>query len=66
MQTLVFEPLGMTSTTFDFARAQAGNHAAAHAPDVDGKPALAVMAVNYVDHAGASRRRRAGATSTTC
>jgi CubicO group peptidase (beta-lactamase class C family) len=41
MQRLVFDPLSMKSTTFDFARAQAGNHAAAHAPDIDGKPAHA-------------------------
>jgi hypothetical protein len=41
MQTLVFDPLGMKSTTEDFARAQKGNAAAPHAPDVDGKPALA-------------------------
>ncbi len=47
MQADVFGPLGMTSTTFDFARAQSGNHAAAHAPDIDGNPALAVMEVNY-------------------
>ncbi len=47
MQTHVFDPLGMTSTTFDFARALAGNHAGAHAPDIDGKPAAAVMGVNY-------------------
>src|SRR5678815_725252 len=47
MQTEVFDPLGMKSTTFDYARAQAGNHAAAHAPDVDGKPAHAVSELNY-------------------
>lgn len=47
MQSRVFGPLGMTSTTFDFRRALAGNHATAHAPDVDGKPALAVMEINY-------------------
>ena len=47
MQTRVFGPLGMTATTFDFARALAGNHAGAHAPDVDGKPAQAVMDLNY-------------------
>jgi CubicO group peptidase (beta-lactamase class C family) len=48
MQTRVFGPLGMTATTFDFARALASpNHAAAHAPDVDGKPSLAVMEINH-------------------
>jgi hypothetical protein len=46
MQALVFDPLGMTSTTHDFARAQNGNAASAHAPDVDGKAALAVARAN--------------------
>ena len=39
MQTQVFDPLGMKSTTFDFAQALRGNHAVPHAPDIDGKPA---------------------------
>jgi len=47
MQTRVFDPLGMTSTTFDYARAMRGNHAMPHAPDIDGKPSLAVMELNY-------------------
>ena len=47
MRTLVFQPLGMTSTTFDYAKALAGNHAWAHAPDIDGKTGLAAMEVNY-------------------
>jgi CubicO group peptidase (beta-lactamase class C family) len=47
MDRRVFGPLGMTATTFDFARALAGNHAAPHAWDVDGRPAAAEMAVNY-------------------
>jgi CubicO group peptidase (beta-lactamase class C family) len=47
MRTRVFQPLGMTATTLDFARALASNHATAHAPDLDGKPALAVMDINY-------------------
>jgi CubicO group peptidase (beta-lactamase class C family) len=47
MQQLVFNPLGMKATTFDFARAQARNHAGSHAPDVDGKPAHALMDINY-------------------
>jgi CubicO group peptidase (beta-lactamase class C family) len=46
MQTLVFDPLGMTSTTHDFGKAQQGNTAAAHAPDIDGKPALAEARAN--------------------
>jgi CubicO group peptidase (beta-lactamase class C family) len=47
MQREVFDPLGMSATTFDFSRALAADHAAPHAPDIDGKPAHAVMEVNY-------------------
>jgi len=47
MQTLVFDPLGMKSTTFDFKRALRANHAGAHATDIDGKPAVGVMGLNY-------------------
>ncbi|MGH7522112.1 MAG: serine hydrolase domain-containing protein [Gemmatimonadales bacterium] len=47
MSTLVFQPLGMTSTTFDYARALSGNHASPHAPDFDGKPVVAAMDINY-------------------
>jgi CubicO group peptidase (beta-lactamase class C family) len=47
MQTQVFDPLGMKSTTFDYARALAGDHAIAHAPDVDGKPSRAIFDLNY-------------------
>jgi CubicO group peptidase (beta-lactamase class C family) len=47
MQTQVFDPLGMKSTTFDYAQALSGNHSAAHAPDIDGKPALAIFDLNY-------------------
>ncbi len=47
MRTRVFEPLGMKATTFDYARALKGNHATGHAPDIDGKPAKAVMEINY-------------------
>jgi CubicO group peptidase (beta-lactamase class C family) len=46
MQTLVFDPLGMTATTHEFAEAQQGNVATAHAPDVDGRPALAEGGTN--------------------
>ena len=41
MKTQVFGPLGMRRTTHDFEKAQRGNFAVAHAPDVDGRPALA-------------------------
>ena len=47
MQSYVFDPLQMKATTFNFATALGGNHATAHAPDVDGKPTKALMAVNY-------------------
>ncbi len=47
MRTLVFEPLGMTSTTFDYARPLAGNHAFPHSPDIDGKTSVAAMDLNY-------------------
>jgi CubicO group peptidase (beta-lactamase class C family) len=47
MQKKVFDPLGMKSTTFDYARALAANHASPHGDDVDGKPSVARMAINY-------------------
>src|SRR6185503_3702706 len=47
MQTYVFDPLGMKSTTFDYAKALAADHAGAFSPDVDGKTAAAVMELNY-------------------
>jgi CubicO group peptidase (beta-lactamase class C family) len=46
MQTLVFDPLGMKSTTHDYKAGARGNAAVPHAPDVDGKPALALAKVN--------------------
>jgi CubicO group peptidase (beta-lactamase class C family) len=47
MNTLVFQPLGMTSTTFDYSRALSGNHASPHAPDIDGRTAVFPMDINY-------------------
>jgi CubicO group peptidase (beta-lactamase class C family) len=47
MQQRIFDPLGMKSTTFDYARALAGNHATPHGDDIDGKPTVASMAINY-------------------
>ena len=47
MQTMVFDPLGMKATTFDYAAALRGDHAMPHAPDIDGTPARALMEVNY-------------------
>jgi len=46
MRTLVFEPLGMKTASLDFKRAQTGNFAAPHAPDVDGKASRAIAEVN--------------------
>ena len=47
MTTQVFKPLRMTDTTFDYARALAGNHATAHSLDIDGKPARALFDIDY-------------------
>ena len=47
MQSHVFAPLGMDSTTFDFARALRSNHAAPHAMNTDGEPAAVAMAINH-------------------
>jgi CubicO group peptidase (beta-lactamase class C family) len=47
MQELVFDPLGMRATTFDFAKALADNHAAPHGMDADGRTVLAGMDLNY-------------------
>lgn len=47
MRTLVFEPLGMTSTTFDYAKAQTGNFTGPYAPDIKNEPAKAAMEINY-------------------
>jgi CubicO group peptidase (beta-lactamase class C family) len=46
MQELVFDPLGMSATTFDYARAQAGNFAAPHARDREGRTVQLPMALN--------------------
>ncbi len=47
MRTKVFEPLGMTTTTFDFAKALKGDVAQPHGDDVDGKVTRARMDLNY-------------------
>jgi CubicO group peptidase (beta-lactamase class C family) len=46
MQSYVFDPLQMNATTFDPKRAFSSNHATAHSPNVDGKPAKAMTAIN--------------------
>lgn len=48
MKTRVFGPLGMASTTFDFAEALRRDHASPHAEDFSGKPAVAAMDINRV------------------
>lgn len=53
MDALVFEPLGMKSTTFDHAAAQRDNWAAPHAPRLDGTMAPAVHALNMSSRAWA-------------
>lgn len=47
MRTRVFEPLGMTTTTFDFATALKGDVAQPHGDDVDGIVRRARMDLNY-------------------
>jgi len=47
MRKRIFDPLGMTRTTFDFARALADNHASPHGEDADGTPTVARMDINY-------------------
>jgi CubicO group peptidase (beta-lactamase class C family) len=47
MRTRVFEPLGMKTSTFDFARAVRGNYASPHGVDVDGKSSLSRMDLNH-------------------
>jgi CubicO group peptidase (beta-lactamase class C family) len=47
MQTRVFGPLGMSSSTLEFSQAtRRPNHASAHAPGRDGNPSLVVSGVN--------------------
>jgi len=62
MQALVFDPLGMSRTTFDYAKAMAGDHAAPHALDIDGRQTVAVMGLNA---AGIPSRPDGGEWSTT-
>ncbi len=50
MRTKIFEPLGMHSTTFDYARALKGNHAGPHSTDVNGRQNAASMDLNYSIH----------------
>ncbi len=47
MRSKVFGPLGMKTTTFDFAKALAGDVAQPHGDDVNGKVIRARMDLNY-------------------
>ena len=47
MRTMLFEPLGMAETTFDFPRAMRGNFAGPHGDDVDGNICRGSMDINY-------------------
>ena len=58
MQELVFDPLGMDDTTFDYARAQTGNYASPHGYDID--HAVQVMDMGLNDSVAASRPAGAG------
>lgn len=46
MQALVFDPLGMRDTTFDYAKAQTGDYAAPHGYDIDHKVRVMGMGLN--------------------
>ena len=46
MQALVFDPLGMHDTTFDYAKAQSGNYAVPHGYDIDHKVKVMGMGLN--------------------
>ena len=61
MQDEVFDPLGMTETTFNQARVMADDHASPHALDIDGVQRIAVMGLN---DAGVPSRPDGGEWST--
>jgi CubicO group peptidase (beta-lactamase class C family) len=46
MQELVFDPLGMRNTTFDYAKAQTGNYASPHGFDVEREVEVMGMGLN--------------------
>lgn len=46
MQALVFDPLGMANTTFDYAKAQTGDYASPHGYDIDHKVQVMDMGLN--------------------
>ena len=46
MQALVFDPLGMHDTTFDYAKAQTGDYAAPHGYDIEHRVEVMGMGLN--------------------
>jgi len=46
MQALVFDPLGMRNTTFDYVKAQTGDYAAPHGYDINHKVQVMGMGLN--------------------
>ena len=58
MQTLVFDPLGMKATTFDYAKALAGNHAARARARRRRQARARGHGAQLLDHPGASGGRR--------
>lgn len=46
MQALVFDPLGMQDTTFDYAKAQTGDYASPHGYDIDHEVEVMGMGLN--------------------
>jgi CubicO group peptidase (beta-lactamase class C family) len=47
MRTLVFAPLGMKATTFDYKKGETGNYAMPHSKDLSGNTVPATHALNY-------------------
>lgn len=46
MRTLIFDPLGMTRTTFDMKKALASDHASPHGQDIDGNTQVLGQTMN--------------------
>lgn len=61
MKTKIFTPLGMASTTFDFKAGEAGDWAAPHGIDIDGK---LVRMSNFFNQTVVPHRPAGGAFST--
>jgi CubicO group peptidase (beta-lactamase class C family) len=51
MKSRVFDPLGMTATTFDFAEARRSDHASPHGEDTSGEPAVAPVGADVASMA---------------